>query len=232
MRVDADKCISCGVCPPYCPMGAIGTMEDGLAFIDQDECVECGVCRRSRVCPTSAFYQPPLSWPREVRAIFSDQTYRPAGAPRRTSEGMKIGDVIGQYRRGEVHFLVELGRPGIGARFHHLEALTSAMAALGFRPRHGRALARVMDDIATGRVKDEVRNEKASRISIHYPVPAEQAGAFWVALQKAAGTVDNVMSVGLVRRCEADGTAPVHGLPVYPNGKTNVGLGRPRAEEK
>ena len=49
MKIDGDICIACGVCIPYCPMGAISL--DGVAVIDQDECVDCGVCLKSGGCP-------------------------------------------------------------------------------------------------------------------------------------------------------------------------------------
>lgn len=204
---------------------------DEVAVVDQDECVECGACRRSRVCATEAFYQPPLAWPRVLRAVFSDQSYRLPGAPPRSSEGMKIGDVTGNFKRGYASFMVELGRPGVGAHFRDLEKVTTTMAAQGFPVSGGRSLAQVIADPTTGRVKDEVRNEKASRISVSYTVPLGQVPVVWEAVQRAAREVDTVISVGLVRRCEEDGSVPDLGLPTYPDGKTNVGLGRPRAQE-
>ena len=81
--VVAEQCTGCELCVPYCPMGAIRM--NGIAIIDEDECVECGVCRRSRVCPTDSFHQPTLAWPRQIRAMLSDQTYRAPGAPPRSS---------------------------------------------------------------------------------------------------------------------------------------------------
>ena len=47
MKVDAEKCVSCELCIPYCPMVAISV--DDIAVIDQEECVECAVCLKSEV---------------------------------------------------------------------------------------------------------------------------------------------------------------------------------------
>ena len=89
MLIDQDKCIGCRKCVPYCTAGAI-YIEGKKAKINLDECVECGVCYRVKVCPSDAFYQQPLEWPRSVRAIYSDplnihkETASPAGEPKKS----------------------------------------------------------------------------------------------------------------------------------------------------
>ena len=81
------------------------------------------------VCPTGALSPPDLSWPRFVRRAFSDpQAPRtsaqfdsnpnapiPAFNGRGTGE-IKGNDVSGRLPRGDVGFVIELGRPGLGAR--------------------------------------------------------------------------------------------------------------------
>jgi NAD-dependent dihydropyrimidine dehydrogenase PreA subunit len=229
VRIDAQRCIRCEWCMPYCPMGAIRM--NGIAIIDEDECVECGVCRRSRVCPTDSFYQPTLTWPRQIRAMLSDQTYRVPGAPPRASSGMKIDDVTGRYHLGEAAVMLELGRPGVGARFRDLEVVTQALAGRGYQISHGRSVARFIADPTTGRIKDDVRNEKASRIAVQYVVPMDQVSDLWRSLQEIASQVNTVISVGVMHRFKADGSLPDLRVPAYPNGKINVGLGKPRAKE-
>ncbi|MBN2305848.1 MAG: 4Fe-4S binding protein [Anaerolineae bacterium] len=42
-RVDADLCIACEDCLPYCQFDAL-TLDDGVMQVDRDRCVGCGVC--------------------------------------------------------------------------------------------------------------------------------------------------------------------------------------------
>ena len=132
MKIDAEKCVGCLQCLPYCPVQAIKRPGSGVpraAFIDQDECVECGVCLRSNVCRQNAIYWQDLEWPRSIRQAFSAvlvgydalekagiHGYRAtsSGGGRGTSE-MKTNDVTGRYREGEVGIGAELGRPGSGS---------------------------------------------------------------------------------------------------------------------
>lgn len=57
-RVDPRRCISCRLCIPNCPVGAI-RMVRGSAVIDQEKCISCGICRDGNVrtyrgCPVEA----------------------------------------------------------------------------------------------------------------------------------------------------------------------------------
>ena len=113
MKVDQEKCIECELCIPYCPVGAIGSIEqeNELVYqINQEECVECGVCLKADVCAPEALYMPELEWPRSVRAAFSNPLIKhPATKLEgRGTEEMKTNDVTGRFARGIVGLAVEI----------------------------------------------------------------------------------------------------------------------------
>jgi len=131
MEIDKTKCVGCGNCHTICPMGAITLDVDGKSIVDQDECVECSTCHRVLrnegywppmvravrkflsllhlqylapvdVCPTGALTPPELTWPRSLRAAFSDPTvvHPGTGVGGRGTEEIKTNDVTGRLRRG------------------------------------------------------------------------------------------------------------------------------------
>lgn len=53
--VDAGRCRLCGICPRYCPAGAIAVGE--ALRIDYEYCKGCGIC--VTVCPLQAFRMVP-----------------------------------------------------------------------------------------------------------------------------------------------------------------------------
>ena len=71
MKIDCEKCVKCGSCVKYCPLGAIKLDED-CAVIDQARCVDCGDCIRAETCPVDAFIYEAQPFPRSVREAFSN----------------------------------------------------------------------------------------------------------------------------------------------------------------
>lgn len=236
MRIDEDSCSACELCVPYCPMGAISM--DGIATIDQDECVDCGVCLRSKICPVDAFIYEPAPWPRSLRAIFSNPIieHKETRVTGRGTEEMKTNDVTGRFKRGWVGIGIELGRPGIGTRFHDVDKIAQAMARLGakFEPKNPVTL--LMKDVGAGKLKEDVLDEKVLSAIVECTFPVEKIKAALIALKEVARDVDTVFSVDCINVVEPDGSLPVDKIlseleiPRYINGKTNVGLGRPLAE--
>jgi ferredoxin len=51
-HIISDKCVGCGTCAPFCPLGAVSQGEDGFYDVDVDVCVDCGECEK--VCPVQA----------------------------------------------------------------------------------------------------------------------------------------------------------------------------------
>ena len=239
MQIDQSKCIACLECIDYCPMEAI--IEDsakGEVCIDQDECVECSCCLRGNICPTEAIWQPELSWDRELRAQFSElgHSHPSTGGMGRGTQEMKTNDITGRYPRGRVGIAAELGRPCIGARFRDLEKLTMALAPLGVEFEKGNPVYALFADPSTGKLKEKVLNEKVLSAIIEISTTPEKVPVVLNALKEAAPLVDTVFSVGMCCLLENDGSSPAEdnaraaGFEARPNGKNNIGLGRPLAK--
>jgi hypothetical protein len=248
-------------------MGAISLDIDGKSIVDQDECVECSTCYRvlrdegywppfvravrkvlSRfrlqylaevdVCPTGALTPPELSWPRSVRAAFSDPTvvHAGTGVGGRGTEEIKTNDVTGRLREGEVGIVVEIGRPGTGARFRDLEKVAMALAPLQPRFEPNNPVTQLMADPQTGKIVEEVLDEKVLSAIIEIKAELGRLPDYLHALEAVQGEIDAVFCVGVASKCLADGSIPHErwvreaGYALSPNGKTNLGLGRPLFE--
>jgi len=249
-------------------MGAISLDVDGKSVVDQDECVECSTCYRVLrdegywpsfvrairkvlsafglqyvaavdVCPTGALTPPELTWPRNIRAAFSDPTVVHAGTGTggRGTEEIKTNDVTGRLGEGEVGIVVELGRPGTGARFRDLEKIAMALAPLGARFEPDNPVTHLMADSSTGQIVPEVLDEKVLSAIIEVKTQLKKIPDFLHALEAVQKEVDTVFAVGIASKCLPDGSIPHQawvaeaGYSLSPNGKNNLGLGRPTFEE-
>jgi len=206
--------------------------------IDEDECVECSVCLRSGCCPADALYQPALTWPRTVRKNFSDplKIHPETRIPGRGTEEMKTNEVTGRYRRGTYGMAFELGRPGVGARFHDVQKVAQALAALGIAFEENNPVTKLMVDRKTGRINPEVLNEKVLSAIVEFLLPAERLPEVLAAVDRVAQEIDTVFSGDIISRVGEDGDVPyVRALQgrrfLSINGKSNLGLGKPRAVE-
>jgi NAD-dependent dihydropyrimidine dehydrogenase PreA subunit len=237
VKIDEDKCIGCFECVACCPVSAIKEdRKNNRATIVHDECVECSVCLRSAGCPTDALFQPDMTYPRLYRAEFSDPAILKAGVTGRGTEETKTNDVTGRYRRGYIGIAAELGRPGIGTRFYDLEKVAQAILPLGVGFEKENPTYGLFEDINTGKLKDGIGQERVLSAILEFKVPVEKATQVLKALQEVAKKVDTVITVDIASRFDADGTLPAeivsrqNGMRIRPNGKTNLGLGRPFVE--
>jgi NAD-dependent dihydropyrimidine dehydrogenase PreA subunit len=237
MRVDEDKCIGCFECVAYCPVAAIKEdRKNNRAMIDLDECVECSVCLRSAGCPTGALFQPDMTYPRLYRAEFSDPAILKAGVTGRGTEETKTNDVTGRYKRGYIGIAAELGRPGIGTRLYDLEKVAMAVLPLGVGFEKENPTYGLLADVSTGKLREGIGQERVLSAILEFKVPVEKATIVLKAIAEAAKNVDTVISVDIGSRYDADGTLPAgivsrqNGMKIRPNGKTNLGLGRPFIE--
>jgi Pyruvate/2-oxoacid:ferredoxin oxidoreductase delta subunit len=242
MKADKDKCIACKRCFPYCPMGRIQSFHwhdtiPGRVYIeiDQDKCTDCGVCFRSNVCPVNALYQPEEPWPREVRAILSNPLieFKGSQVPGRGTEEMKTNDVKGSFLPGEAGIGVELGRPGVGAYFKDVEIVAMALAPLGYEFAGENPVTHFMADVKTGKLRDDVLNEKATSAIIEGKCKLEVLPQVLEALKEAAEKVDTVFSVEIITKVPPVGEIPIvpilekYGYWYSINSKNNMGLGEP-----
>lgn len=268
MQIDEWKCVGCGNCVPVCTMGVISVV-DGRSRVNEEECVECNTCYRTLrseglnptlvraarwvlrqlrlayepapdVCPTGALTPPTLTWPRSVRATFSDPTIKhpSTGTGGRGTEEIKSNDVTGRLQPGEIGFVVELGRPGLGARFRDLQTVAMALAEAGARFEPKNPVTHLMTDTAAGLLREDVLNEKVMSAIIECRADAVRAPRILAALRRVAADIETVLSAGVAARCGPDGSVPyaevvrASGFTLSLNAKTNLGLGRPLFEER
>ena len=237
MKIDPEKCTRCARCIPFCPVGAIRAREKKVA-VEFDECVECGVCARSGTCQDGAFIKEDLAWPRILRAEFSDPMIphkKTAIAGRGTAE-MKTNDVTGRFKRGEAGVAIELGRPGVGTRFTEVEKVTREIARLKIPLEGANPVSALVRDPSVGSLAPEILQERVLSAIVEFKIPFDRLDYLLKLLSQLLPELDTVASVSLIGCRDQDGRDPLEEFLVrnkisfYPNGKVNIGLGRPLAK--
>lgn len=243
MKIDKEKCIGCELCHPYCPVGAITTVEwegEPVSEINQVECVECGTCHeRSGICTADAIYMPELKWPRSIREPFSNPN---AKHPSNNSQGrgteeMKTNDVTGQFVPGMAGVIIELGRPGIGTSFRDIQTVSMAIGKLGVEFENNNPVSNLMVDLKNGIFNADVLEEKVLSAILVFNIKNERLKEILLEIKKVSFLLDTVFSLSLVSRVEPDNSIPVipiaqeAGFSPRPNNKTNVGLGKALLKE-
>jgi hypothetical protein len=130
-----------------------------------------------------------------------------------------------------------MGRPGIGAYFRDIEKVAMALAKLKPHFERNNPVTQLMVNPETGKVKDDVLNEKVLSAIIEIKTALDRIPEFLQALEKVSKELDTVISVGVASKCLPDGSIPHEervkkaGYKLSVNGKTNIGLGRPLSRE-
>ncbi len=210
------------------------------ATINRDKCIECTVCYNSSICPVDAFELETLEYPRSVREVFATvyKTHSQTNVPGRGTEEMKTNDVTGRFKIGDVGFSVDMGRPGVGVDLVDAEKVTMALGKLGVQFEPENPITFLMKDIKTGELKDDVKKERVHSCIPEFKTKMERLPEILDALEKVSKEINTVFSLGCCIKLNPDGTIPEFvkksleekKISYYPNGKTNVGLGRPKAK--
>ena len=232
--VNQDECVECSTCyrvlrdeghwPPF-----VRAVRKVISLLNLQYLAEVDVC------PTGALTPPDLEYPRRIRAEFSDPVvvHPGTGVGGRGTEEIKTNDVTGRLGEGEAGIVIELGRPGTGAHFRDVEKVAMALLPLQpvFEPYN--PVTQLMQDPKTGKIKEEFLDEKVLSAIIEVKTKLEKIPDYLRTLEAIQGEIDTVFCVGVASKCLPDGSVPHEkwvidaGYTLSPNGKTNLGLGRP-----
>ncbi len=233
MIIDREKCAGCGECVQFCTVSAI-RLKKKKAEIDQERCAECGNCLRVKVCPSDAISQNQIEWPRTIRNIFSDpiSVFKETGVSGRGTEEMKTNDVTGRFKKGEVGFAIDVGRPnGGGIYLREVEKITKALAPLGVQFEKDSPLTFLFDNLATGTLKREILDEFVVSAIVECKTGLDNCARVVRRLEEVSLQINTIFSVGVISTVDEDGTIPAktllerEGIAVASRGKTNIGLG-------
>ena len=235
MYINQEACVGCGMCVPYCPVGAIN-VSDRKAKIDMDACVECSCCRRSGICRKDAICQEELRMPRGIRSVMSDvfTIFEDTGVSGRGTEEMKTNEVTGRFKPGWVGMALEVGRPIAAATFRQVQEIAVALANTGlleFEPCN--PITQMMKDNKTGYFRDDILDERVYSAILEFSIPIGKVSEVLALCKEVAKKTATVFSLDVSSVTMGEQDRKVHkiieetGISVRPNGKVNLGLGKP-----
>ena len=231
--IDYDECVECSTClrgmsQEHLPPTLVRVVR-GLAKLFRFRFEP-----EPDVCPTAAFVLEELTWPRIVRRVFSDPVveHESTGIHGRGTEEVKTNDVAHRVNVGEVGYVIELGRPGVGIRFHQIQTMTMALARLGlvFEPKN--PVTQLIIDSGIGSLKEDILDEKILSAIVETKTSVQEAPVVLDLVMEVADQIDTVVSIGVSTRCSEDGEDRVLAPIITDRGfrldraKTNMGLGR------
>ncbi|MBI2871930.1 MAG: 4Fe-4S binding protein [Chloroflexi bacterium] len=232
-EINQDECVECYTCyrglstehlPPFLVRSVRGVLRLFRLRFEPDP----------DVCPTAALTPNEITWPRLVRRAFSDPVvpHESTGTKGRGTAEVKTNDVTGRVGPGQVGFVVELGRPSVGARFREVDKVTHALADAGVTFEPNNPVTYLMSDVEAGQIRPDILNEKILSCIVESKAPLERVPAVLDAIEKVSKGLDTVVSVGVSSRCDSEGNDPLKkiledaGYTFY-RGKVNLGLGKP-----
>lgn len=240
MLINKNNCTGCAQCVPFCPCDAITINSEKKAVIDQDLCYECGICLSVGSCKFDALYYQELEGNRLIRYYYNNVLAKHP-VTKMTGRGtaeMKTNELTDRFKRGEVGFGVELGRPDVGASFRDVQTLAMALAKVGVRFEPGAPTTLLMEDPEIGKLQEDILEERVICSIIEFSAPTTLLSQIIETLREVAKKIDTVFSVDMITRAEEDGSLPnveivrEMGIEVRPNGKATIGLGKPGEQVK
>lgn len=231
MQINLERCVGCGRCVLYCPVHAL-SVKDNKAVCNQSLCTECNACYRSPACKRQALEPAKLQWPRQIRSLLSDVYTEYCGVAGRGTEEMKTNDVTGRFKPGQVGIAIEFGRPNVGAKFTDVQYMARLMAKLGGEFEAKNPVTHYLNP-QTGDVNPDILDEFVISAIIEVSFPSEKLETVLNTIIEAGNHIESVFSLDVVCKLRDDGTNPakevIDRMHVFcrPNGKVNVGLGKP-----
>jgi ferredoxin len=229
--INADECVECYTCYRGMSMEKLNpTLVRGIRRLLK--AFRLRFDPEPDVCPTSAITPDELSWPRVVRRAFSDPIvpHESTGVHGRGTEEVKTNDVTNRVGIGETGFVIEFGRPTVGVRFRDIEKMTRALAEIGIEFEPKNPVTHMMTDRKTGRLRDDILNEKILSAIVEFKTRLENVPAVLKRVDEVSQTLDTVVSVGVSTRCDEQGNSALDSVLKdegfdFVRGKTNLGLG-------
>jgi hypothetical protein len=146
---------------------------------------------------------------------------------------MKTNDVTGRFKKGEVGFAIEMGRPGISTSFADVEKVVKALIGwVEFEPLNP---VTYLLDLENGNFKDpKVTGERALSAIIECKTTEDKGIEVLNLLKKVSEEIDTVFTLSVINKCYGYAIPFLEmmknsGYIPRINGKTNIGLGRPLA---
>ncbi len=232
--VNEDECVECNTCYRCCESENLNP-RIVRALRKLFAIFNLRYDARMDACPTGALDPADLEWPRSLRRAFSDPTatHDSTGMAGRGTEEIKTNDITGRIGPGEAGIVIDLGRPGTGVLFSEIDKMMRALAPLGVKFESENPLTALMSDVQNAGLREDILGEKVLSAIIELKVRSSELPSVLKTVENVAGELDTVISVGVSSKCGDDGSVPYEtvcaeaGYALSPNGKTNLGLGRP-----